>query len=169
MGDRVSILFSNNGQNSVVLFSHWDGVSLVSMAKQYAASLRRQAKISGSMFPLYRLEPETVMVDFIRHLTEIKNLKSVTGNYYLGATQHDGDNSDNGHYVINLAATDGGNGEREVEFFYCKSHKAPALRRLLVKGEDSSTISGIDSDCKEYRCFLKSRILNGKIFEICSE
>ncbi len=51
-------------------------------------------------FPLGRLEPGTVMVDFIRALT--KDCESVNSNYYLGKDDMDGDNSDNGHFTIDV-------------------------------------------------------------------
>ena len=165
MGDRISIQFSYSGNKSVALFSHYDGLSFYEKAKAYVKTLKLEASKGGG-FPLYRLEPETVMVDFIRHLTESKI--RVTGNYYLGATDNDGDNSDNGNFVIALDEKPARKDSREVEFFYKKSYESPKLRRLSVTNESAHTIAGIDLDCNEYRCFLKSRILNGKIFEPCA-
>lgn len=81
MGDRASVSFAKNGRESVTLFSH----------------LGR--KRSGGM-PLDRLDPETVIVDFIRHMTH--HMDRVESNYYLGRTADDGDNSNNGHKVIAL-------------------------------------------------------------------
>lgn len=100
MGDRVSIQFKNGNQKSVVLFSHWGGMSFVNYAKAYVQALQEAARKEGSTYPLYRLEPETVMIDFIRVLTQ--DGKPVTGNYYIVATEEEGDNSDNGHHVIVL-------------------------------------------------------------------
>jgi hypothetical protein len=40
------------------------------------------------------------MVDFIREITD--GMERVESDLYLGATDNDGDNSDNGHYVIKL-------------------------------------------------------------------
>lgn len=83
---------------SVVLFSHWDGKSLLKVVEKYYMELRKEIK--GSEMPLGRLEPYTVMVDFIRYLT--KSLKRADSNYYLGCTELDGDNDDNGHFVFDL-------------------------------------------------------------------
>ena len=95
MGDRVSIQFKNGKEVSVVLFSHWDGMHFVKQAKEYVKKLNQN---EGT--PLSRLEPQTVMVDFVREIT--KDLEVVDSNYYFGFDSNDGDNSDNGHHIINL-------------------------------------------------------------------
>ena len=105
MGDRVSIQFiKGNGDylnESPVLFSHWGGMDFVRLAKEYVLELKEEAeKKKGMTYPLYRLEPQTVLVDFIRMLT--KGQKRVESNFYLGVSSQDGDNSDNGHWVIDL-------------------------------------------------------------------
>ena len=100
MGDRVSISFSNGGDESVALFSHCGGMSFVEMANEYVRVLKAE-KRDRHFAPLDRLEPETVMVDFIRFITEGE--KRIDSNYYLGADSEEGDNSDNGHFVIDLA------------------------------------------------------------------
>ena len=82
------------------MFSHWDGKGLVDLATFYVCDLHEKAAKNGISYPLDRCEPNTVMVDFIRHLT--KGLERVDSNYYLGKTKNDGDNSDNGHHVIRL-------------------------------------------------------------------
>ena len=110
MGDRISISFYNYDRESVVLFSHWDGMELVSKVEEYIEELNNAIekelrknglsniwKLNG---PLSRLEPETVMVDFIRWL--LTGIERVTGNYYLGVDKYDGDNDDNGHWIFNL-------------------------------------------------------------------
>jgi hypothetical protein len=99
MGDRVSIQFEKNGRKSVTLFSHWGGMDFVEDARNYVAVLREERKGKG-MNPLDRLEPETVMVDFIRYLT--KDDARVESNLYLGVDENDGDNSDNGNHILNL-------------------------------------------------------------------
>lgn len=104
MGDRVSIQFVNGDEKSVVLFSHWGGMDFVEEAKVYINILQNE-KHNFKGNPLGRLEPNTVMVDFIRHLvSNIDNLTSgrVMSDLYLGATEEDGDNSDNGHFEIQL-------------------------------------------------------------------
>ena len=99
MGNRVSIQFENKGKKSVVLFSHWDGMDFVNLARKYIKELKKEVK-GKVCYPLERLEPNTVMMDFIRKLT--KDMKRVECNYYLGATESNGDNSDNGHHIIEL-------------------------------------------------------------------
>lgn len=102
MGDRVSIQFQKDEVLSPVLFSHWDGMGFVQEARQYVRDLKEAIKKAASVgtYPLDRLEPETVFVDFIRHLTH--KMKRVESNYYAGCSENDGDNSDNGHHVIKL-------------------------------------------------------------------
>ena len=101
MGNRVSIQFVNGDQKSVVLFSHWGGMNFVKLARDYVTLLKREiAQGAMAQAPLGRLEPETVIVDFIRSFTA--HMDRVTCDFYLGATQDDGDNSDNGHFEINL-------------------------------------------------------------------
>lgn len=97
MGDRVSISFKNGDQESVALFSHWGGMEFVKHARNYADNLvwSRKERVD----PLGRLEPETVMVDFISRYTRGTEVKS---NLYLGKNKEDGDNCDNGHHVIDL-------------------------------------------------------------------
>ena len=98
MGDRISIQFENDGNKSVVLFSHWGGKDFLNEAIEYIKKLKKERK--GTVEPLDRFEPQTVMVDFIRHLT--KNEERITSNYYFGFDEDDGDNSDNGHFCIDL-------------------------------------------------------------------
>jgi len=119
MGDRVSISFSNRygygdsvaGEDasklerdeSPVLFCHWGGMDFVNEAYAYARQLKKEFK-GIATYPLGRLEPGTVMVDFIRHIT--KGMPRVEHNLYLGCTAEDGDNSDNGHFTIELDSLD---------------------------------------------------------------
>ena len=98
MGDRASISFRKDDEESVTLFSHWGGQGFFKTAQEYANELRQERK--GRMMPLDRMEPNTVMVDFIRFLT--RDEKRVESNLYLGVDKNDGDNSDNGHRVIEL-------------------------------------------------------------------
>jgi hypothetical protein len=99
MGDRVSIQFDKEGDKSVVLFSHWDGMDFVKEAKEYVKKLKTYTG-GKTTNPLDRMEPNTVMVDFIRHITKDKS--RVEGNYYLAKSENEGDNSDNGHHIIKL-------------------------------------------------------------------
>lgn len=105
MGDRISVQFRNGNRTSVVFFSHWDGRDLLKAVKAYYKE-RGMADNKEHMMPLDRKEPNTVMVDFIVwYMAEVGNSR-VENNYYLGATSNDGDNSDNGHWVFDLAVGD---------------------------------------------------------------
>lgn len=106
MGDRISIQFKNGDDLSVVLFSHWDGMDLVKRANKYIKELEKEVNASVwrgiGPYPLQRYEPGTVMIDFLRSMFKDSPHERISGNYYLGATPNDGDNSDNGHHIINL-------------------------------------------------------------------
>ena len=103
MADRVSISFINyDGEQSVALFSHSGGLQFAEEARAYVSDLKIE-KANRHSTPLDRLEPDTVMVDFIRHVTH--SLGRVEMDLYLGATYLDGDNSDAGHHVIDVNAT----------------------------------------------------------------
>jgi len=105
MGDRVSISFVNTDlqmfqRESVTLFNHWGGTNFVEEARAYVKDLFHEVG-DNTCSPIDRLEPNTVMVDFIRHIT--KDEERITGNLYLGKDSNEGDNSDNGHYQIELS------------------------------------------------------------------
>ena len=103
MGDRASVSFKTGDKESVALFSHWGGMEFVNKAREYADQLKKSR--SGEMYPLDRFDPQTVMVDFIRHLT--KDIGIVTSDLYLGKDGDDGDNSDNGHTVVEFKKASG--------------------------------------------------------------
>ena len=111
MGDRVSVSFRNGDEESVVLFSHWGGMAFVECAKDYVRRLKPEAEKAGMTWPLYRLEPCTVMVDFLRELTA--GMARVQSNYYLCRSPQDGDNSDNGHFSIDLQTGEASRVEEE--------------------------------------------------------
>ena len=103
MGARVSIQFKKGYDKSVVLFSHWGGKEFVDVANSYVDKLKEEIiKESYQSFPLGRLEPQTVMVDFIRELVSRKASERVISDLYLGVSEGDGDNSDFGNHIINL-------------------------------------------------------------------
>ena len=111
MGDRISIQFVNNGDKSVVFFDHWAGRSLLQEAQDYLVELN--ADVSDTRYgvnvsmPLDRREPRVVMLDFIawRATKHGYNppLKRIQGSWYLGVDENDGDNSDNGHWCIDVS------------------------------------------------------------------
>lgn len=103
MGARISIQFENNKEKSVVLYSHWGGETFLQNAKKYVKNLIlaiNANKTQKSSTPYTRLEPNTIMVDFIRYIT--KDLEKVDGNLYLECNEFQGDNSDYGHHIIQL-------------------------------------------------------------------
>lgn len=101
MGARISIQFANGNETSPVLFSHWGGEEFIDEVNTYLQELK--AEVTNKVTePLDRLSPQTVMVDFIRYLT--KDMERSSSNLYLGVDENDGDNSDYGHHVIDLAA-----------------------------------------------------------------
>ena len=107
MGDRISISFVHGGQDeSVTLFSHWGGREFLLKVRGYIESLDRKCP-PDTMQPLQRREPSTIMVDFIAWLASedqesIIPLTPSLDHYYLGKDEEDGDNSDNGHWVVEL-------------------------------------------------------------------
>lgn len=111
MGNRISISFKNKnkippfnleGDESITLFSHWNGIELKKSAEKYIKELKKEIKDKKLLpiYPLGRLEPNTVMIDFIRWYT--KDMTQITSNFYLGKDKDDGDNRDNGHKTILL-------------------------------------------------------------------
>jgi hypothetical protein len=83
-------------------------MELVNRAKNYVEELRELMKGEQvtriGVSPLGRLEPGTVMIDFIKReiKPEVWEKGRVTGNYYLETDEKYGDNSDNGHFDIEL-------------------------------------------------------------------
>lgn len=117
MGDRVSVQFERGGERSVAFFAHWGGTDFPKTALQYAKDLMNDMKRGGHgmTWPLSRYEPNTVMMDFVRHLAVTGRWSRPSGSKmgqelgnrvmssdYFGKDENDGDNSDNGNYVINL-------------------------------------------------------------------
>lgn len=102
MGARASVSFKNGNEESIAVFSHWGGDHFLNQAKDYAEELKKDiaaGKVPAS-WPLGRLEPRTVCVDFLRHIT--KNEERIISDLYLGKNSNDGDNSDYGHETIDL-------------------------------------------------------------------
>lgn len=105
MGDRISFQFVNGNDKSVVFFSHWAGEGIFDMLKDFNKDLHKHIKSgSGMSYPLTRMEPETVMLNFIAWLGRHEG-DFTDGDFYLGVNPDDGDNSDNGHWFAMLNAT----------------------------------------------------------------
>ena len=119
MGDRVSISFMNEidyihdkrREESVPLFNHWGGSDFPKYALDWVKKLKREVnekKEDNISTPYTRLEPQRVMVLFIADLQKDKqfadytNQERITHSIYLGKDKNDGDNSDNGHFVIDI-------------------------------------------------------------------
>ena len=104
MGDRISIQYKDCDKDlSIVLFSHWQGMSLKNKAQaHYETVVKPLHDQNGLSVPLSRMESRTVMVDFIRYLVKENPFKPVADDLYFGCTPEDGDNSDNGHYILDL-------------------------------------------------------------------
>lgn len=100
MGARISVQFQNEDDKSVVLFNHWGGIEFRDTARDYVRDLRQAVKTNGGVSPLDRMEVNTVMVDFIRHIT--KDVDRVEDSLYLAKDENEGDNSDYGHHIIDL-------------------------------------------------------------------
>ncbi len=99
MGNRVSIAFETDGKVSVALFSQDDGQRLVRAAERFGTGLILEFG-HGHGFPLQRLEPETVILEFCRKY--LGRTCRVMSNYYLGRDGSEGDSWGNGHWIINL-------------------------------------------------------------------
>lgn len=112
MGDRVSIQFRNGEDKSVVLFNHWGGMQFVDYAKKWAKNFEAHVianwKHKNHSTPITRCEANTVMIQFIASMSgeqEAKDYnfsKLINHSLYLGKDERDGDNSDNGHHVIDV-------------------------------------------------------------------
>ena len=118
MGDRVSISFMNEidyihdkrREESVPLFNHWGGSDFPKYALDWVKKLKREVNENRENIstPYTRLEPQRVMVLFIADLQKDKqfadytNKERITHSIYLGKDKNDGDNSDNGHFVIDI-------------------------------------------------------------------
>ncbi len=127
MGDRVSISFRQKNDwyvnkvkeehtdESPALFHHWGGTQFPKFAFDWFKSIKKKYGKSGKD-PFTRMEPRNLMVQFIAHLRDHEELRydcfNKTGtdeglfsySIYLGKDGNDGDNSDNGHYTIDVDA-----------------------------------------------------------------
>jgi len=107
MGDRISIQFVNNNDKSVVFFDHWAGRSLLQEAQDYLEELNAESPDGRISMPLDRREPSVVMIDFIAWRASKHGfnppLRRIRGSWYLGVDENDGDNSDNGHWLIDVS------------------------------------------------------------------
>jgi len=107
MGDRISIQFVNEDDKSVVFFDHWAGKGLIEEAHDYLIELNAESSDGRISMPLDRREPSVVMIDFIAWRANKHGfnppLRRIRGSWYLGVDENDGDNSDNGHWLIDVS------------------------------------------------------------------
>ena len=131
MGDRVSLSFQQKAEwyvnrkkeehmeQSPALFHHWGGTHFPKFAFQWFKKVKEKYGVKGGD-PFTRMEPRNLMVQFIAHLrnhadlryTSIHDMSDECGvgdsdgllsySIYLGKDSNDGDNSDNGHYIIDV-------------------------------------------------------------------
>ena len=112
MGDRVSIQFRNGEDKSVVLFNHWGGMNFVdyaqTWAKNFQAHVMANWKHKNHSTPITRCEANTMMIQFIASLSGQSEAKDynfnqlISHSLYIGKDEQDGDNSDNGHHIIDV-------------------------------------------------------------------
>ena len=132
MGDRVSISFRQKAETyggpaaakthleeSPALFHHWGGTELPKVAFKWFKTVQIAVSKIGGSDPFTRLEPRNLMVQLIGTLArekwdqyslgltkDKKGIKKhdtwMTHSMYLGKDSTDGDNSDNGHYTIDV-------------------------------------------------------------------
>ena len=109
-------------EESPALFHHWGGTELPHVAFKWFKKVKVEAKKLSGSDPFTRLEPRNLMVQLIGTLARekwdqykvypgrgIHGPKSykdhdtwMTYSLYLGKDGTDGDNSDNGHYTIDV-------------------------------------------------------------------
>ena len=105
---------------SPALFHHWGGTDLPKVAFKWFKKVKAETKAMGQRSdPFTRLEPRNLMVQLIGTLAREKWDQYTTGltkdkkgitkhdtwmtySMYLGKDGQDGDNSDNGHYTIDV-------------------------------------------------------------------
>ena len=132
MGDRVSVSFQQKAEwyvnrkkeehmeQSPALFHHWGGTDFPKFAFQWFKKVKAKYGKKGGD-PFTRMEPRNLMVQFIAHLRNHEELRYywpktpgaddleivtddqlLSYSIYLGKDSNDGDNSDNGHYLIDV-------------------------------------------------------------------
>ena len=128
MGDRVSISFKDkDNDESIAIFHHWGGTQFPKVAlewfKEFKEGVNLTAKKNCSD-PITRFDSNNMAVQFISWLGKnghyrqcsgfdknengksvfdkpLYNQDQISHSLYFGKDKNDGDNSDNGHYVIN--------------------------------------------------------------------
>ena len=121
MGNRVSVSFIDGDTNreSVALFHHWGGEDFAIQTRNWfrthktKLSVTAEQEVKNGLDPMTRFEPKNVMVQYIHNLHKsTMNLEMgdnleftpeyISHSIYLGKDENDGDNSDNGHFTIDI-------------------------------------------------------------------
>ena len=98
MGERGSITVGKEGwtfNRPPVLFRHWGGHH--DEMQELVDRLREALPPEGTGDPYTRRDPDAVMALLVKLAVESDEFSA-----YLGRAEHDGDNSDNGHYLLDL-------------------------------------------------------------------
>ena len=128
MGDRVSISFKDNdGGESISIFHHWGGTEFPKVALEWFKGFKKDINSTAkenSSDPTTRFEARNIMAQFLQWIGKNNHYREISGfekdengkaiydkptyrdeqlshSIYFGKNKNDGDNSDNGHYVIN--------------------------------------------------------------------
>ena len=121
MGDRVSVSFidGDTKRESVALFNHWGGEDFAIQTRNWfrthktKLSVTAEQEVKNGLDPMTRFEPANLMVQYVNNLhkspinCEMGDDLEFTSEYvshsiYLGKDENDGDNSDNGHFTIDI-------------------------------------------------------------------
>lgn len=103
MGERSSVSFKgSDGEESPAVYSSWGGLSLPSSALQFARDLAEAKKDSDGRWPLDRLEPDVVILEFIRKGLDA-GMITTEGTWRIRQQGSDTFADTWGHYVIDLA------------------------------------------------------------------
>ena len=112
MGDRVSISFANEDEESICLYSHWSGRKLVDLANRLSDKFHYS--IPPNNEPYLPADPNKVMLYFIMRIAKSKKLFARIPKRYMSGwekvpvkdtylnLQTDKCCEDNGHYTIRL-------------------------------------------------------------------
>jgi len=132
MGDRVSISFKDkDGDESIAIFNHWGGTEFPKFAFDWFKEFKKSVNLTArenSSDPISRFDSNNMAVQFISWLGKnghyrqcsgfdknengksvydkpIYNQDRISHSIYFGKDYNDGDNSDNGHYIIDTHKT----------------------------------------------------------------
>ena len=128
MGDRVSISFKDkDNDESIAIFHHWGGTEFPKVALEWFKAFQKDVNLTAKencSDPITRFDSDNMAVQFISWLGKNGHYRQCSGfeksengtsvydkplynddqishSLYFGKDKNDGDNSDNGHYVIN--------------------------------------------------------------------